>query len=74
MGATLAGKSGSVERAQVVSAVLAKETARCLEASIVNLVGGAGGIVASGGPGPVIGPASGSVNFVLVHVFPGFPQ
>lgn len=73
VGATLAGKAGSVERARVVSTVLAKETARRLEASIVNLIG-AGGIVASGGPGSAIGSASGSVNFILVHVFPGFPQ
>jgi hypothetical protein len=74
VGATLAGKASSVERARVVSAVLAKETARRLQASILNLVGSVGGPVVSASPASVVGAGSGSVNFVLVHVFPGFPQ
>ncbi|MFO0850868.1 MAG: hypothetical protein U0871_20270 [Gemmataceae bacterium] len=73
VGATFAGKAGNAERAAVVSRVLTEETARRLSSSIRDVVGGFGGLAASATPSGYVASASGSLNALIVHVFPGSP-
>ena len=64
----MAHGAGTARRARVVSQVITAETARRLNATIRDIVGGVSGVVASGTSSRSTGSASGSVRAVMVHV------
>lgn len=64
----MARGAGTGRRARLVAGVLTEETARRLNGTIRDIVGGGVGIGASATPASLTGSASGSVNALIVHV------